>query len=321
MKFSTLSMTLLLSASLLAPTFGQAAVKTKSKKAVVKLLTKDKNKLSDPQYQLKLQSIRQLTDEEALQYDVDYSNVVNKSLNLNDGPTILGNGFKIPSGVPGMEDGGFVPSAPEATPGKVINKGGNTGGLSVGTGAGGTVASGSMGGIGEALSGVLMVVDKLVAIGEKIMPTIEKGRPAVTNKPMAAISVLPRIDAKDPVVHEMGNWSIPVTKHYKITYSNGFGSTVVSFVYSITFQYNGTYGGKGKYLAGVRMSARDIQVDWGFDLDATSELIQISNVGTTENVIAGATVEISYTVKNVLRVLTTTESFHVTGDGRIYKLD
>jgi hypothetical protein len=166
-----------------------------------------------------------------------------------------------------------------------------------------------------------MVAEKIVAIGDKIMPTIEKGRPAVTNKPMQAISVLPRIDAKDPVVHEMGNWSIPVTKHYKITYSNGMGSNVVSFVYSVTFQHSGSYGGKGKYLAGVRVSARDIRVDWGFDLDANSELIQISNVGTSENVVAGATIEITYTVKNVLRQLTTTVGFHVTGDGRIYKLD
>jgi hypothetical protein len=138
---------------------------------------------------------------------------------------------------------------------------------------------------------------------------------------MAAISVLPRLDTKDPVVHDMGNWSIPVSKHFKITYKNGYNSEVVSFVYSITFQHSGTYGDKGHYLAGVRVSARQIDVAWGFDVDATSQLIQISNVGTTSDVIAAATIEISYTVKNWTRNITTIEGFHVTGDGKIYQLD
>lgn len=309
MKLSHLTLSILLATSLIGATNVEASSK---KRPVVKVLTKNKQDIQNPYYKMKLASIEELSDEESLMYELDLKSS-DKALILSS--AVRSNKIKIPGGVPGgvpgSEDGGIIQDSTTAV---------DKGGLSLGTGAGGTINPG-MGKVSSVLDGVLMIVDKLVAIGEKIIPTIEKGRPVVSNKAMQAISVLPRIEASDPVVHDMADWSIPVTKHYKIVYSNGFGATAVSFVYSVTFQYNGTYGGKGKYLAGVRMSARDIMVNWGFDLDATSQLIQISNVGTQNEVIAGATLEITYTVKNVMRNLTTSESFHVTGAGRIYKLD
>jgi hypothetical protein len=182
---------------------------------------------------------------------------------------------------------------------------------------GSTVPNGPAG----ALDSVIMVVDKLIAIGQKIIPMIKDGKSVITNSPMTAVSVLPRTDLKDFQVHDMGGWSIPVNRHYKITFANGFGVEVVSFVYSITYQYNGSMDGKGKYLAGIRAAARNIDIMWGFDLDASSQLIQIANVGTQQNVVAGATIEMTYTVKNWTRNLTYSLYFHISGDGKLYKLD
>ncbi len=170
-------------------------------------------------------------------------------------------------------------------------------------------------------NGVIMIIDELIAIGQKIMPSIKEGRPVVTNNPMASISVLPRSENKDPVVHDMGRWSIPVSKHYKISYTNGFNMEVVSFTYSITYQYGGSYNGKGKYLAGIRASAKNITISWGFDVEASSQLIQIANVGTQEDVIAGATIEMNYTVKNWSTNITNSRDFFISGDGKLYKLD
>lgn len=255
------------------------------------LFTTKKDAILDPYYQIKASKIQELSDEEAMEF-------------INEGKPAIGNKeIKIP------------PRPPENKGAKEITEGNKDGGLVAATGGGATPTA-----VGF-LDGVIMVVDKLIAIGQKIMPTIEKGRAVVTNNPMAAVSVLPRLDTKDPVLHDMGGWSIPMTKHYKITYSNGLGSDVVSFVYSITYQYGGEHEGKGKYLTGIRASARNITISWGFDLDASSQLIQISNVGTTQNVVAGATVEMSYTVKNWTRQITTNESFFISGDGKLYKLD
>lgn len=170
-------------------------------------------------------------------------------------------------------------------------------------------------------SGIIMIIDELIAIGQKILPSIKEGRPVLINNPMASISVLPRSENKDPVVHDMGGWSIPVSKHYKISYTNGFGMEVVSFIYSISYQHSGTYNGKGKYLAGIRAAAKNITISWGFDVEASSQLIQIANVGTQDNVIAGATIEMNYTVKNWSTNITNSRDFFISGDGRLYKLD
>lgn len=249
--------------------------------------TKKKEALQDPYFQIKSVKVRPLTEEEALEF--------------NDVNTARNKGFNGP-GIPN------IPPIPPAGNGSATEL----------TAVSGNDPQPSTRG---ALDSIIMVVDKLIAIGQKIMPTIKEGRAVVTNNPMASVSVLPRTDAKDPAVHDMGGWSIPVTKHYKITYGNGMGMEVVSFVYSITYQYNGSMDGKGKYLAGIRASARNITISWGFDLDASSQLLQISNIGTQQNVIAGATIEMSYTVKNWTRTLTTNESFFVAGDGRMWKLD
>lgn len=173
----------------------------------------------------------------------------------------------------------------------------------------------------ERSGGIIMLIDKLVAIGEKIIPTIKQGKAVVTNNPMASVSVLPRINAKDPVVHDMGGWSVPYSKHYKVVYTNGLGMEVVSFVYSISYQFNGSWNGLGKYLTGIRASARKIEIVWGFDLNASSQLLQISNIGTAQNVIAGATVEMSYTVSNWLQTITTNKSFFIAGNGKLWQLD
>lgn len=257
-----------------------------------KITTTKKEGLEDPYFQIKSMKIKEITEEEALEFAFDerLTSLSTKGFN--------------PPGVPN------IPPIPPT----------GTGSSSAGE-LTATTADGPAPTVKGTLDGIIMVIDKLVAIGQKIIPTIKEGRAVVTNNPMASVSVLPRSENKDPVVHDMGGWSIPVSKHYKIAYNNGFGSEVVSFVYSISYQYNGSQDGKGKYLAGIRASARNITISWGFDLDASSQLLQISNVGTQQNVVAGATLEMTYTVKNWTRTITTSTSFHVTGDGKLYKLD
>ncbi len=286
---SRLTLLALIAVSSLNMGMANAAIKPK-KKFIQIHHTSKKEALQDPYYQVKSVKVRELSDEEALEFNDSNANMARSK------------GFTGPN----------IPNIPPVPP----------------TGSGSTTEMTAVSGNNPqqpgsrgAFDSIIMVIDKLIAIGQKIIPTIKEGRAIVTNNPMASVSVLPRTDAKDPVVHDMGGWTIPVSKHYKITYTNGIGMEVVSFVYSITYQYNGSMDGKGKYLAGIRASARNITIAWGFDLDASSQLIQISNIGTQQDVVAGATIEMSYTVKNWTRTITTNESFFVAGDGRMWKLD
>jgi hypothetical protein len=307
----------------------------------------------DPYYQITKKTVTELSDEEALEFVNDEENKMTFSLGEKNGPRLPKIPPRPPEVNPGIKededlnDTGIVSDddtesaskddpkkdpkqdpkepvkkdPPKKDPPKKDPPKRDDSDISIGSDLVASNGKTPGGGVGGALDSIIMVVDKISAIGQKITPIIEKGRPVVTNNPMAALSVIPRLDTKDPVLHEMGGWSIPMTKHYKIAFSNGFGSEVVSFVYSITYQFGGNYKGSGKYLTGVRASARNLVVSWGFDLDASSTLVQISNIGTTANPVAGATVEISYTVKNWSRINTTNEAFFIAGDGRLFKMD
>lgn len=171
------------------------------------------------------------------------------------------------------------------------------------------------------LKDIIMVVDSIIAIGKKVWPIIEAGKPVVNVNMAQAVSVLPfkGTDNLDAVFFDMENWSQPKAKSYTVDYKNGFGSSVISFTYTVMFQYNGNYEGKGKYLAGINVVAQDVKVSWGFQFNAKSELMQISNHGSKENRIAGATFKISYSAKSFLKEIRNEDSFHVMGNGQLMK--
>jgi hypothetical protein len=70
-------------------------------------------------------------------------------------------------------------------------------------------------------------------------------------------------------------------------------------------------------LTGVDVSASNISVSWGFNFNATSNLVSIANRGTEDDPIASATVKIQYEASSVLRNIQSAQSFHVTGAGDI----
>lgn len=171
------------------------------------------------------------------------------------------------------------------------------------------------------LSQVAIVIDGLIAIGKKIWPIIEAGRPVVDINMGKGVSIIPykNGDNYDATFYEMENWSMPKFKKYNVTYKNGFGSKVISFDYTVHYQYGGALNGKGKYLAGVNISASNVTVAWGFNFQATSQLVQISNHGARDNQIAGGTFAINYTAKTVVKTISSSDTFHVTGTGEITK--
>ena len=176
-------------------------------------------------------------------------------------------------------------------------------------------------GFDKTLGEVIMVVDKLIALGKKIWPIIEAGKPVLNVDMGAPISVLPRAEDGDAIAfYNMDSWNMPKAKTYKVEYTNGFGMNVISFDYTVNFQYGGKYQGVGSYITGLNVQASNTTVSWGFNFSATSQLISIVNHGSLEDPVAGATIRIDYTAKSILRQISTSESFHVNGNGRIKAL-
>ena len=176
-------------------------------------------------------------------------------------------------------------------------------------------------GFDKNLGEIIMVVDKLIALGKKIWTIVDAGKPVVNMNMGSPISVLPKTDGGDlAAFYDMDSWSMPMAKTYKVSFKNGFGSKVIGFDYTVNFQWGGKYNNKGAYLTGLNVQASNVSVSWGFKFDASSELVSIVNHGSKDDPVAGASLRVQYKAKTVLREINTSESFHVTGNGQIQKL-
>lgn len=168
-------------------------------------------------------------------------------------------------------------------------------------------------GLGE----VIVVVDQLIALGKKVWPIIEAGRPVVSSR-LGAISVLP-LSSRDGDASELQNWSAPRHRKYRLVYENVYGMDVVTFSFTVHYQYGGNLDGVGKYLTAVTVTANEIYVMWGFDFNAKSSLVKVTNRGTRANPVAGVTLEVSQVAKTVFTEVRRTDTFHISGDGRFVR--
>ncbi len=169
------------------------------------------------------------------------------------------------------------------------------------------------------LGTIITSLDQLIAMGTKVWEIIKKGKPVVNVDMGTPISILPSSDDPNLAFFEMENWSAPKAKRYRIEYKNMLGMSVIAFDYTVQFQYNGQFEGTGKYVTGLQVTASNVVVSWGFQFDASSELKSITNRGRLDDPIAAGTLQINYRASSVLRDISSSETFHVTGTGEVLK--
>jgi len=92
---------------------------------------------------------------------------------------------------------------------------------------------------------------------------------------------------------------------------------MVGFTYTVYFQHSGSLKGNGKYIAGLAVQASEVSAAWSTTFDATSELVQVANVGTSMDPVASATIRISYKVRGLLNEMRNAQTFYVDGRGQI----
>ena len=172
----------------------------------------------------------------------------------------------------------------------------------------------------KSVGAAIMTAQKLLAFGKQIWAIIEKGRPVVNVSNMQSVSVLPKVDGQDIDTFDLANWNAPRVRSYRVEYKNGFNMTVIAFTYNVIFQYGGDFDGKGKYLTGVNVTASNVRVAWGFNFNASTKLVSISNSGSKLSPVASAVLEINYRAKSVMKDISSKRAFYVTGAGELKKL-
>lgn len=169
------------------------------------------------------------------------------------------------------------------------------------------------------IGSIVMTIDKLIAAGKKIWAIVEAGKPVISAK-FNPISVIPNSDDPNMVFSQMAGWSMPKTKKYEVVYKNLYGGEVVRFEFMVVFQHGGKFKNKGSYITGLNIVPTTINATWGYKFYAKSELMAISNMGSTNDPVAGATINLNYITKTPIKESNASVVFHIAGDGRIIKL-
>lgn len=168
------------------------------------------------------------------------------------------------------------------------------------------------------LNEIVYTVDTLIAVGKKIYSVVDAGRPVVNTK-FDNVSVLPKLESGETVnaFYDMEGWSKPLHRKFKVTYKNLYGVEVVSFVYGVSMQYGGTYNGTGSYVLGANIYPVDLNVLWGWNLDAVVKTVSIANTGTFAQPVASIQLRLDGKVSTPINENKFSHVFHLTGNGAI----
>ncbi len=152
---------------------------------------------------------------------------------------------------------------------------------------------------------------QIIALGEKIWAIIEKNKPVVVQN-YTAVSAVP---AGIKTWEELGEWSEPAVRLYKLSYVNKFNMHVVDFNFRVAYTYNGNYDGKGKYLSRVEIDPAVLNVAWGYKFNASGEALNIVNAGTKDAPMAAMEIRLNWSVDTVLKHMQESVRFYMRGDG------
>lgn len=156
-----------------------------------------------------------------------------------------------------------------------------------------------------------VILDRIIAIGDKIWKIIEKNKPVVDTK-YSALAALPEGAIR---WQQLESWATPETRVYRMSYKNVYGMTVVDFAFRMAYTYGGSVNGKGKYLANIEIEPRALDVAWGYKFQAVGTIQNVHNAGTKAKPLAGAEIVMDWQVNTVMKHSQQSNRFFVRGDG------
>jgi hypothetical protein len=159
-------------------------------------------------------------------------------------------------------------------------------------------------------------LETVVNLGKSLWNLVSAGKPVANLKTDAANALPEGIRTWQ----ELEGWKTPISKTFRVSYQNGFGSDVVSFTYRVLATHGGSYKGQGQYLTHVTVVPANVEVAWGYTFSANVAIPSITNAGTLLAPVAAAQVQVNWTVDTFLRHTESAHNYYVTGDGEFTNL-
>lgn len=151
----------------------------------------------------------------------------------------------------------------------------------------------------------------LIQIGKDIWQIIEENKP-IFNDAYDAVSILPK-GTTSPV--ELSSWQFPMVKEFLVVLKSKAGMEMIRFNYRVVYSYGGQFDSKGLFLSGITVEPKQVKVAWGYELNVTGQVVNVSNMGTIEDPLVGAEVRVTWGVKTKLQETKSSHRYYVRGDG------
>jgi hypothetical protein len=169
----------------------------------------------------------------------------------------------------------------------------------------------SMQGFGSGIGKAFDFFGDIVNLGKLAWEIIDANRPVASlNSDWA--NAIPRGTES---WKDLSGWSMPQSKTFNIDYKNKFGGNVASFKYQLIYSHGGNIKGIGRYLANITVIPAYISVKFGFKLNATATVPQVTNVGSYEMPVAGAQVLMKWRLDSLIQSQQVTKLYSLTGSG------
>ncbi|MBU6154445.1 MAG: hypothetical protein KGP28_09110 [Bdellovibrionales bacterium] len=156
-------------------------------------------------------------------------------------------------------------------------------------------------------------LNDIITIGQKVWDFVVSNKPNATYQSLKAAVVPSGITSWT----QLRGWSKPVSKVYRVEFTNMFGQVAGSFDYRINFVYGGSYQGKGKYIGQISFVPAGVKLSTDRTLDVKAELLDPLNFGTEEDPIAGVELQISWSTPTTTRYQLNSVEFFLYGTGEI----
>ncbi len=166
------------------------------------------------------------------------------------------------------------------------------------------------------INDVIVTIDRMITTGQKIWDFIVSMKPDANYDTFKA-SVVP-----DGITSwtQLNKWSKPVSKVYRVEFTNSLGYNAGSFDYRITYFHSGSYKGKGKFIGQISVVPQNIKLKSDRTFKLKVEIASVINFGDEVDPIAGAQLIISWASPTTTRYEMNSAEYMIYGNGEFQDL-
>jgi len=158
-------------------------------------------------------------------------------------------------------------------------------------------------------------IDQIINILKKLYEFVKENKPVVNTSIDQSAAVPSGINSWQ----QLAGWREKHSGQYVISYENLYGIEVVRIVVRAHFYHSGNYQGVGKYITCATASIDELNVLWGYTLNATMKIPDsgIVNIGTSQNPVAGMKMFVHWVVTTILQHQEGSLTFSLDGNGNL----